>query len=85
MTQRKRFDSAPVSELKIQMINDLLQSHPVNELWLKFVNLGNSSGNYKEREKVFGEYCIYRDLFLGLPPLNVPSVQGSHTKFRGGK
>lgn len=85
MTTRLRYNNAPVPELKIKMIEELLQSHPVNEMWLKFVKLGNSSGNWKEREKAFGEYCIYRDLFLGLPPLIVPSVQGSHTRFRGGR
>lgn len=81
----KRFNDAPVPELKIKMINDLLQSKFVNESWLKFVYLGNHGGTFKERDKAFNEYCYFRDLQLGLPPLIVPHVQGSHSVFRGGK
>jgi hypothetical protein len=80
-----RYNNAPVPELKIKMINDMLQSKLVNETYLKLKHLRDYGGTHKEIEIAWKEYCHFRDLHLGLPPLVVPSVQGSHSVFRGGK
>ena len=68
----------PVQPEKIQLIHDLLNSYPVNELWLEYVRLGMYGGTYKEREKAWNEYCVFRDKYLGLPPLSVPSIQQTY-------
>jgi hypothetical protein len=80
-----RYNNAPVPELKIKMINDLLQAKWVNESYLKLKHLRDYGGTYKEIETAWKEYCHFRDLELGLPALVVPHVQGSHSVFRGGK
>jgi hypothetical protein len=64
----------------IQKIYDLLHSHPVNELWLKFVDLGKYGGTFKEREKAFNEYCYFRDLYLGYKPLVLQGISAEHRK-----
>lgn len=76
----KKFNTAPVDSLKIKLINDLLSSHPVNELWLKFVELGKHGGSIKDREKAFAEYCYFRDQYLGLKPLVLQGISSEHRK-----
>lgn len=76
----KKFDAAPVSDLKIQLIKDLLNNPVVNELWLQFIHLGNHGGSAKEREKVFQEYAHFRDMFLGLPALKLQPIQSEHRR-----
>ena len=74
---RKRYDPAPVSEYKIEMINTLLASYPVNELWIKYVAMGSSNASAKDLNKAFDEYAHFRDLFLGLPPLKADPVKNN--------
>jgi hypothetical protein len=82
-----RYNNSPVQPEKIQLIYDLLNDPIVKDAWRRFVMLGQpqhgSNGTiYKEREKAFTEYATARDKFLGLPPLIVPSVQGTHNRYR---
>lgn len=73
-----RYNNSPVDPLKIQLIHDLLSSYPVNELWLKYVAMGNNGATVKQREDQFAEYCHYRDLYLGLPPVKIQGVQSTN-------
>lgn len=78
MTQRKRFDSAPVSELKIQMIQDILNNPTVNfyyHNWLEAKRLGHS---LKDIEIAFRAYAKFRDEIGGFPPL-VPIAESQST------
>ena len=63
-----RYNDSAVHPEKIQLIKDLLSTPQVNYAYLKFVELGNNGGSFKEREEAFNEYCRVRDLFLGLTP-----------------
>lgn len=63
-----RYNNAPVDQLKINLIKDMLSSPLVNYAYNNFVNLGNNGGTFKERENAFTEYCRCRDLYLGLTP-----------------
>jgi hypothetical protein len=75
-----KYNDSPVHPEKIKMINEMLQTEPINELWLKFVNLGNYGGTVKEREKAFQEYCHFRDLHLGLKPLVIVPIHSEHKR-----
>lgn len=68
----------PVHPEKIKLIQEMLADPIVNELWLKFVNLGHGFGNIKARDKAFQEYCHFRDKYLGLPPLQIQGIQGTN-------
>lgn len=63
---------------KINLVKNMLNDPIVNELWLKFIHLGNIKANYKEREVAFQEYCHFRDKYLGLPPLRIEGIQGTN-------
>jgi hypothetical protein len=78
--QRHRYDTSPVHPEKINLIKNMLNDPIINELWLKFIHLGSIKASYKERERVFQEYCHFRDLYLGLPPLIITPIQGTHRK-----
>jgi len=78
MTQRKRFDSAPVSELKIQMIQDILNNPTVNFYYHEWLRLKSISAPFKDIDKAFREYAKFRDSIGGLPAL-VPAVESQST------
>ena len=69
MTQRKRFDSAPVSELKIQMIQDILNNTTVNFYYHEWLRLKSISAHFKDIDKAFREYAKFRDEIGGIPPM----------------
>lgn len=76
----KKFNDAPVPELKIQMIENLLKSQPVNDLWCEFIRLGNHGGTPKQREEMFQRYAKARDEFLGLKPVVLQGIVSEHRK-----
>lgn len=76
----KKFDNSPVQPLKIQMIKDLLDSQPVNDLWCEFIRLGNHGGTSKQREDMFQRYADARDAFLGLPRLKITPIQAERKR-----
>lgn len=69
---------------KVKLIESMLADPIVNELWLKFVNLGlpnpSNTALIKAREIAWNEYCYFRDQYLGLPPLVVPHIQGTNRR-----
>lgn len=76
-----RYNNSPVDPLKIQLVHDMLSSPLVNALWLEFVHLGTVPNvNYKLRDKAFNNYATARDAFLGLKPLVITPIQGSHKR-----
>lgn len=77
-----KYNNSPVQKEKIELITNMLQSQPVNMLWLEFVNLGQSNGTPKEREDAFIRYAKARDLYLGLKPLNSDTTQGTNNRYR---
>ena len=82
-----RYNDAPVSPEKIQMINDLLNDPIVGQLWKEYVLTGQPAVDshralIKTREEAFQRYAIARDKYLGLPPLKIQGVQGTHAKYR---
>lgn len=79
-----RFNDAPVTKEKIQLITDLLNSPVVNELYLKFASMPTSIDFklIKQREDAFQAYAIARDEFLGLKPLKIEAVQGTHKRYQ---
>lgn len=84
---RPRYNTAPVPREKIQLIQDMLNDPTVGELWQIYIQMGQpqngaSSALLKAREKAWNHYCIARDKFLGLPPLVVPSMQGTINRYR---
>lgn len=78
MTQRKRFDSAPVSELKIQMIQDILNNLTVNFYYHEWLRLKSISAPFKDIDKAFREYAKFRDEIGGIPPM-VPIAESQST------
>lgn len=76
----KKYNDDHVPAEKIKLINDLLSDPIVNETWCRYVRLGEINASVSEREKAFQEYCHFRDLFLGLPPLKITPIQGTHRK-----
>lgn len=77
---RKRFNDDHVAIEKINLIKNLLSDPVVGECWNRFVRLGEINATPKEREIAFQEYCHFRDQFLGLPPLVITPIQGTHRK-----
>ena len=79
-----RFNDAPVTKEKIQLITDLLNDPTVNYYWLKFINMptGLDFKLIKARWMAFQEYTFYRDKFLGLKPLKIEAVQGTHKRYQ---
>ena len=82
-----RFNDAPVSPEKINLIINLLNDPEVNLLWREFVMLGqpvvdSHKSLLKQREEAFQRYAKARDKFLGLPPLVIEPVQGTQSRYR---
>jgi hypothetical protein len=68
-----RFNDAPVPQIKIDLITQLLRSQPVNSLWLQLCSCphveADTGRSLKEhKHKLWVSYCKARDEFLGLPP-----------------
>jgi hypothetical protein len=71
-----RFNDAPVTPEKIQLIHDLLSDPIVGEAWKQYTSLtqaqvGSSNTLIKARFKAWHNYVLLRDQFLGLPTTNV--------------
>ena len=64
----------------IKLIDDMLQSQPVNELYLKLKHLRDYGGTHKEIESAWMEYCHFRDLYLGFKPLLLQGISKEHRK-----
>lgn len=65
---------------KIALIQGMLSSPAVKPFYDSWVALGNANASAKLREDAFTLYAQARDMFLGLPPLKIIGVQGSHNK-----
>lgn len=68
----------PVHPEKIKLIQNLLNDPIVKECWDRYVNLGVLNASFVQREKAFQEYCHFRDLYLGLPPVKLEGIQGTN-------
>ena len=82
-----KLTNAPVTPEKIEIIQNMLNDPIVGELWREFVMLGQpqvetAKSLLKKRENAFALYAAARDAFLGLPPLTIQPVQGTHQRFR---
>lgn len=64
-----RFDNAPVQELKIQMIKDILNHPTVSYYYHEWLRLKQISAPLKDIDAAFRMYAKNRDLVGGLPPL----------------
>lgn len=77
----QRFNTAPVSPEKIQLIHDLLNDSHVKEAWLNYTRLNDIGTNssksaIKARMEAWHNYVLLRDQFLGLPTTNTYFLQG---------
>lgn len=78
----KRYNDAPVSELKIQMIQDILNNPTVSYYYHEWLRLKNIAAPFKDIDKAFREYAKQRDLIGGLPPLvAIPESQSTNKKY----
>lgn len=71
-----RYNDAPVSPEKIQLITDMLNDPIVGEAWNQYQSLtaatsGASVSLIKARFKAWHNYVLLRDQFLGLPTTNL--------------
>lgn len=78
MKKRLHFNDTPVSELKIQMIQDILNNLTVNFYYHEWLRLKSISAPFKDIDKAFREYAKFRDSIGGLPAL-VPAVESQST------
>ena len=77
-----RFDNAPVQELKIQMIKDILNHPTVNYYYHEWLRLKQIAAPFKDIEVAFMSYAKQRDLIGGLPPLiAIPESQSTNKRY----
>jgi hypothetical protein len=69
-----KYDQAPVQELKIKMIKDILNHPTVNFYYFEWLRLKYINAPHKEIDIAFRSYAKQRDLIGGLPPM-VPMLE----------
>lgn len=82
-----RYNDAPVSPEKIKLINEMLNDPVVGQLWKEYTMLGqpeqqSANSLIKKRVDTFHAYAVARDAYLGLPPLTIKPIQGTHQRYR---
>lgn len=78
MKKRLHFNDTPVSELKIQMIQDILNNPTVNFYYHEWLRLKSISAPFKDIDRAFREYAKFRDSIGGIPPM-VPIAESQST------
>lgn len=77
-----KFDNAPVQELKIQMIKDILNHPTVNFYYFEWLRLKFINAPNKDIEIAFRAYAKQRDIIGGLPPLvTVQESQSTNKRY----